>query len=115
MRLTKTTALHQPRLTWFILRREPLYHKLQYAKVPKYDAAAAILGVVVGAFVVYLALSSVASGSADLTDLTVLVWYMGLWAANLILVGSLQRTAAWVTCRYSLRLWYLFSLEFLVL
>jgi hypothetical protein len=56
----------------FFLRREPLYHKLQYSKVPKFDAAAAVFGVAVGAFAVYLGLSSVGSAGADLTDLTTL-------------------------------------------
>jgi predicted anti-sigma-YlaC factor YlaD len=58
--------------TWFILRREPLYHKLQYSKVPKYDSSAAILGTVIGAFGGYLALATVGSGGTDLTDLTTL-------------------------------------------
>jgi hypothetical protein len=58
--------------TWFILRREPLYHKLQYSKVQKYDSSAAILGTVIGAFGGYLALASVGSGGTDLTDLTTL-------------------------------------------
>ena len=64
--------------TVFILRREPLYHKLQYSKVPKFDAAAAVFGVAVGAFAVYLGLSSLGSAGADLTDLTTLCWYMAL-------------------------------------
>lgn len=59
--------------TWFILRREPIYHKLQYSKVPKYDSSAAILGTVIGAFGGYLALATVGSGGTDLTDLTTLV------------------------------------------
>lgn len=58
---------------WFFLRREPLYHKLQYSKVPKYDSSAAILGTVLGAFAGYLALATVGSGGTDLTDLTTLV------------------------------------------
>ena len=59
----------------FLLRREPLYHKLQYSKAPKFDAAAAVLGVGCGAFGVYLSLSSLGSMGVDLTDLTVLCWY----------------------------------------
>jgi hypothetical protein len=62
--------------TFYILRREPYYHKLQYSKVPKFDVAAAVLGVIVGAFVVYLALCSVGSAGADLSDLTIVVWYL---------------------------------------
>jgi hypothetical protein len=54
----------------FLLRREPLYHKLQYSKSPKFDAAAAAFGVIVGAFVVYLSLNAVGSMGADLSDLT---------------------------------------------
>ena len=63
---------------FYVLRREPLYHKLQYSKVPKFDVAAALLGVGVGAFVVYLSLCTVGSAGADLSDLTVLVWYIAI-------------------------------------
>jgi hypothetical protein len=70
-------------LTSYVLRREPLYHKLQYSKVPKFDVAAAILGVIVGAFVVYLSLCTLGSAGADLSDLTVLVWYVFIWASIL--------------------------------
>ena len=59
--------------TGFVLRREPLYHKLQYAKTPRFDVAAAVLGVGVGAVGAYLGLSSVGSMGVDLGDLTVLV------------------------------------------
>lgn len=58
------------------MRREPLYHKLQYSKVPKYDSSAAILGTVLGAFAGYLALATVGSGGTDLTDLTTLVAWL---------------------------------------
>ena len=73
--------------TWFFLRREPLYHKLQYSKVPKYDSSAAILGTVLGAFAGYLALATVGSGGTDLTDLTTLVMWalLGLGALALSL------------------------------
>lgn len=68
--------------SWFFLRREPLYHKLQYSKVPKYDSSAAILGTVLGAFAGYLALATVGSGGTDLTDLTTLVaWALVALAA----------------------------------
>lgn len=77
----------------FMLRREPLYHKLQYSKVPKFDAAAAVFGVAVGAFAVYLGLSSLGSASADLTDLTCLCWYVALWLATLRTVASLLRSS----------------------
>lgn len=63
----------------FFLRREPLYHKLQYSKCPKFDAAAATFGVTVGAFGAYLALSSLGSMGADLADLTVFCWYVAVW------------------------------------
>lgn len=65
--------------TIFVLRREPLYHKLQYSKSPKFDAAAAAFGVTIGAFGVYLALSSLGSMGADLSDLSTFCWYVGLW------------------------------------
>jgi hypothetical protein len=54
---------------WYLLRREPYYHKLQYSKTPKFDVAAAVLGVVISAFFGYMTLSSLGSGGADLTDL----------------------------------------------
>lgn len=62
---------------WSILRREPLYHKLQYAKVPRYDSGAAMLGTVLGAFTGYLALATLGSGGSDLTDLTTLCVWVG--------------------------------------
>jgi hypothetical protein len=58
------------RQTIFLLRREPLYHKLQYSKSPKFDAAAAVAGVILGAFGVYITLSSLGSGGVDLSDLS---------------------------------------------
>lgn len=75
----------------FMLRREPLYHKLQYSKVPKFDAAAAALGVIIGAFVVYLGLSSVGSAGADLGDLTALCWYVGIWGTTIRVTTTLGR------------------------
>ena len=71
MRLERSVTYRSTERTSFLLRREPLTHKLQYSKVPKFDAAAAALGVIIGALVVYLGLSSLGSGGADLTDLTV--------------------------------------------
>ena len=56
----------------FFLKREPYYHKIQYSKVPKYDIAAAVFGIVIGAFVVYMSLSTFGSGSPDLSDLSIL-------------------------------------------
>lgn len=82
-------------ITWFILRREPLYHKLQYSKVPKYDSSAAILGTVIGAFGGYLALATVGSGGTDLTDLTTLAAWV------LITLGT-------VVCSMELRNAYTF-------
>lgn len=60
----------------FLLRREPYYHKLQYSKVPKFDVAAALFGVIVSAFVGYLTLSTLGSAGADLTDMLVALWYL---------------------------------------
>ena len=77
----------------FMLRREPVYHKLQYSKVPKFDAAAAALGVIIGAFVVYLGLSSVGSAGADLGDLTALCWYVGIWGTTIRVTTALVRGA----------------------
>lgn len=96
---------------WFILRREPYHHKLQYAKVPKYDGAAAILGVVIGSFIVYLALNSVGSGGVDLTDLTVLVWYLFIWVCNLVLLVSLYRNGGVSGLTLTPRLWFFFFFE----
>jgi hypothetical protein len=75
---------------WFFLRREPLYHKLQYSKVPKYDSSAAILGTVLGAFAGYLALATVGSGGTDLTDLTTLVAWALLAFGALVLNFELR-------------------------
>ena len=61
---------------WFTLRREPYYHKLQYSKTPKFDVAAAVLGVVTSAFVGYLSLSSLGSAGADMVDMGVFFWYL---------------------------------------
>jgi hypothetical protein len=58
-------------LVYFFLKREVYYHKIQYSKVFKHDIAAAILGITIGAFVVYLSLSTLGSGSPDLSDLSI--------------------------------------------
>ena len=58
--------------TLFFLRYEQYYHKLQYSKVPKFDVAAAIFGVIISAFFGYLSLSTFGSAGADLTDMLVL-------------------------------------------
>jgi hypothetical protein len=68
---------------WFIVRREPFYHKLQYSKTPKADPMAAFLGAAVGAFVVYLGLASFGTNGADLSDLTIVVWYSFLFGVFL--------------------------------
>lgn len=60
---------------WFVIRREPYYHKLQYSKTPKNDPMAAFLGAALGAFVVYMGLSTFGTSGADLSDLTIVVWY----------------------------------------
>lgn len=65
-------------LFYFIIKREVYYHKIQYSKVFKHDIAAAVLGITIGAFVAYLSLSSVGSGSPDLSDLSLLFWYIFL-------------------------------------
>jgi hypothetical protein len=76
----------------YTLRREPLYHKLQYSKVPKFDAAAAALGVIVGAFAAYLGLSSLGSAGADLSDLTALCWYVAIWLGAFRCLAALGRS-----------------------
>lgn len=83
--------LKQNYQTIFILRREPLYHKLQYSKTPKFDAAAATLGAGFGALSVYLGLAGFGSMGADLTDLTILGWYLLVWLCAIILQLSLFR------------------------
>jgi len=60
-------------LKFFFLKKELYFHKIQYSKVLKYDVAAAIFGVVIGAFVVYLSLNTLGSGSPDLSDLSIFV------------------------------------------
>jgi hypothetical protein len=79
---------------WHMLRREPYYHKLQYSKTPRFDPAAALFGAGIGAFVGYLALSSLGSGGADLTDLLVVFWYGGVWLLNARLALASVRVAA---------------------
>ena len=66
-------------LFYFILKREVYYHKIQYSKVFKHDIAAAVLGITIGALVVYLSLSTLGSGSPDLSDLSILFWYIFLF------------------------------------
>jgi H+/Cl- antiporter ClcA len=69
---------------WYVIRREPFYHKLQYSKTPKYDPMAAFLGAAMGAFAVYMGLSTFGTSGADLTDLTIAVWY------GLLFIGFLR-------------------------
>lgn len=76
--------------TFFLLRREPFFHKLRYSKVPKFDLAAPTLGAISGAFAAYMVLSTLGSGGTDLSDLTTLVVYIGLWLTNLKLILSLN-------------------------
>ena len=83
-------------VTWFILRREPMYHKLQYSKVPKYDSSAAILGTVIGAFGGYLALATVGSGGTDLTDLTTLAAWTTIFGGGLVLSMELRNSHTFV-------------------
>ena len=78
-RLQRTSPLPTTQsVVWFFARREPYYHKLQYSKTPKFDVAAAVFGVVISAFVGYLALNTLGSGGADLSDLATLFWYIFL-------------------------------------
>lgn len=103
---TNLAAWRSPRsMAGFVLRREPLYHKLQYAKVPKFDAAAAALGVGLGAVIAYLGLSSLGSAGGDLTDLTTLCWYTAVWVLVLRLVlqvgGAGRAGLAWVVAYLS--------------
>lgn len=65
-------------ICYFFLKREVYYHKIQYSKVFKHDIVAAVFGVVLGAFVVYLSLNTLGSGSPDLSDMTILFWYIYL-------------------------------------
>ena len=78
MLIDKTSPAHSKSalntLTYHV-RREPYYHKLQYSKVPKFDVAAALFGVIISAFVGYLTLSTLGSAGADLSDMLILFWY----------------------------------------
>lgn len=67
--------LHKLNLNFFFIKREFYFHKIQYSKVFKHDVAAAIFGIVLGAFVVYLSLNTLGSGSPDLSDLSLILWY----------------------------------------
>ena len=71
-KLYNTVWFKPVQFLFIILRREPYYHKLQYSKTPKYDVAAAVIGVIVSAFVGYLTLSSFGSAGADLSDMAIL-------------------------------------------
>lgn len=66
------------KIFYFFLKREIYYHKIQYSKVFKHDIVAALFGVVIGAFVAYLSLNTLGSGSPDLSDMTILFWYIYL-------------------------------------
>lgn len=65
-------------ITYFFIKREIYYHKIQYSKVYKYDICGAVFGVVIGAFIAYLSLNSLGSGSPDLSDMSILFWYIFL-------------------------------------
>lgn len=60
---------------FYNLKNSKLSHKLSYSKVPISDSSAAILGVVLGSFFVYMFLISLGSGGIDISDLTTLVFY----------------------------------------
>lgn len=79
----------------FFLKREPYYHKIQYSKVQKYDIAAAVFGIVIGAFVVYMALNTFGSGSPDLSDLSILFWYSFLMikSAQLFIINQKYKSS----------------------
>lgn len=62
----------------FFLKKENIYHKIQYSKVMKFDVSAALFGVIAGALVVYFSISSLGSGSADISELSILFWYIYL-------------------------------------
>lgn len=55
-----------------------MLHKIRYSKTLKGDLAGALLGLIAGLFVGYLALSSVGSVSIDLADLTCLTLWVFL-------------------------------------
>ena len=75
--------------TWFLIRVEPYYHKLQYSKVPKGDPAGLIFGITCAMFVFYITLATFGSGGADLADIHILVWYLLLTITSIYLY---QRT-----------------------
>jgi hypothetical protein len=68
-------------LTTLASRRAVTTHKVRYSKVAKGDLAAAVLGVVLGTFVGYVAFAAVGSASVAMVDLTSLVWHGVLVAA----------------------------------
>lgn len=59
-------------MLFFFLKKENIYHKIQYSKVMKFDVSAALFGVIAGALVVYFSISSLGSGSADISELSIL-------------------------------------------
>jgi len=69
-------------LIGFILRRDPLYHKLAYSKTLRGDFAGAAFGVIVGVFCGYLTLASVGGSSVELSDLTCLCAYASMLSVS---------------------------------
>ena len=59
-------------MLFFFLKKENPSHKIQYSKVMKFDISAALFGVILGAVVVYFSLSSLGSGSSDISELSII-------------------------------------------
>ena len=60
------------------LTREIFYHKIQYSKVYKFDIVAALMGITLSTVISVLLLSTFGTCSVDLSDLTVLIYYVVL-------------------------------------
>jgi len=93
-----------------VVQREPYVHKLRYAKVPKFDQAAALFGATLGVFISYLSLSTFGSFGTDLGELTVLVWYILLWVCNFYLLYGCG-VSRLITHKLGMRVFFQFLVE----
>lgn len=76
--------MRSARFLIYFLRREATYHKLSYGKIHRYDGAGALLGSVIGLMSGYLALNILGSGGANISDLTLVLWYTLVVSTSLL-------------------------------
>lgn len=93
--------LHKINNFFFLIRREPYYHKIQYSKTLKFDVSAAVFGVILSAFAGYMGLSTFGSMGADMTDMLTLIWYLLLCYKIYHYFFFLVKTSTWAIMRNS--------------